>query len=57
MSSSSTTWTVDTNTDETAISSSSSTAITIGSTTWTYDTNTNASSASTTSWTNDSNTT
>ena len=56
MSSTSTTWTTDVNTDKTEVSSSSSTAITIGNTKWTYDVNSNASSSSATSWTNDSNT-
>ena len=56
MSSTSTTWTTDVNTDKTEVSSSSSTAITIGNTKWTYDVNSNASSSSATSWIDDSNT-
>jgi hypothetical protein len=56
MSSTSTTWTTDANTDKTSISSSSLTSITIGSTKWTYDVNANASSLSTTSWSSEGNT-
>ena len=56
MSATSTTWVIDVNTDDTNISSSSTTTITIGSTKWTYDVNSNAVSSSETSWTDETNT-
>tara|TARA_R110000824_G_scaffold72334_6_gene184591 strand:+ start:2763 stop:2936 length:174 start_codon:yes stop_codon:yes gene_type:complete len=56
MSTTSTTWVVDINTDDTSVSVSSTTTITIGDTKWTYDVNSNAASSLTTSWVDETNT-
>jgi len=56
MSATSTTWVIDVNTDDTSVSVSSTTTITIGDTKWTYDVNSNTASSSTTSWTDETNT-